>query len=177
MKNLKLIQQKLVAPKGQKNKFGNYMYRSAEDILNAVKPLLGESLLTLSDEIVEVGGRIYVKATASFIEDKEEIRISAFAREAEIKKGMDTSQITGSTSSYARKYALNGLFLIDDTKDADTMDNRKAEPKKEDPKKADPKLVLEGDALEKARVAYQKGEVTLDQIAKKYDLTNIDLSE
>ena len=172
MKNLKLIQQKLVAPKGQKNKFGNYMYRSAEDILNAVKPLLGESLLTLSDEIVEVGGRIYVKATASFIEDKEEIRISAFAREAEIKKGMDTSQITGSTSSYARKYALNGLFLIDDTKDADTMDNRKAEPKK-----AAPKLILEGDALEKARVAYQKGEVTLDQIAKKYDLTNIDLSE
>jgi len=172
MKNLKLIQQKLVAPKGQKNKFGNYMYRSAEDILNAVKPLLGNSLLTLSDEIVEVGGRVYVKATASFIEDKEEIRISAFAREAEIKKGMDTSQITGSTSSYARKYALNGLFLIDDTKDADTMDNRKAEPKK-----AAPKLILEGDALEKARVAYQKGEVTLDQIAKKYDLTNIDLSE
>ena len=173
MKNLKLIQQKLVAPKGQKNKFGNYMYRSAEDILNAVKPLLDDCLLTLSDEIVEVGGRVYVKATATFTESEgKEIIISAYARESETKKGMDDSQITGSASSYARKYALNGLFLIDDTKDADTMDNRKAEPKK-----AAPKLILEGDALEKARVAYQKGEVTLDQIAKKYDLTNIDLSE
>jgi hypothetical protein len=125
MKNLKLIQQKLVAPKGQKNKFGNYMYRSAEDILNAVKPLLGNSLLTLSDEIVEVGGRVYVKATATFTESEgKEIIISAYARESETKKGMDDSQITGSASSYARKYALNGLFLIDDTKDADTMDNR-----------------------------------------------------
>lgn len=119
------IQQKLNAPKNLYNKFGNYSYRSCESILEAVKPLLGEAILTITDDIVEVGGRIYVKATARFVDGDFNIENTAFAREEEVKKGMDASQITGSASSYARKYALNGLFLIDDVKDADTADNSK----------------------------------------------------
>jgi hypothetical protein len=113
----------LKAPKGQTNKFGGYKYRSAEDILTAVKPLLSEwsSTLVITDDIVEVGGRVYVKATAILADTEGDftINVSGFARESEIKKGMDDAQITGSASSYARKYALNGLFAIDDTKDAD----------------------------------------------------------
>lgn len=120
MEQLKKIQKELKAPKGQYNDFGNYKYRSCEDILNAVKPLLGDLLLTLEDDIVEVGGRVYVKATAKLSDGEKEISVNAFAREPEHKKGMDDSQITGATSSYARKYALNGLFCIDDAKDADT---------------------------------------------------------
>jgi hypothetical protein len=117
------IQSSLKAPKGQTNKFGGYRYRSAEDILESVKPLLGEwgCSLVIQDDVVEVGGRVYVKATASLADNDTELAISAtaFAREAEAKKGMDEAQITGSASSYARKYALNGLFAIDDTKDPD----------------------------------------------------------
>lgn len=115
------IQGELKAPKSQENKFGGYKYRSCEDILEAVKPLLKKEkvTLTISDDIVEVGGRVYVKATATLSDGEDTISTSAFAREAEMKKGMDDSQITGSASSYARKYALNGLFAIDDTKDAD----------------------------------------------------------
>jgi len=123
MKNLIRIQKELKAPKGQYNNFGKYKYRSCEDILEAVKPLLKDCLLTISDEIVLIGDRIYVKATAEFTDGDYVKTVSGFARESESKKGMDASQITGSASSYARKYALNGLFLIDDTKDADTMDN------------------------------------------------------
>lgn len=119
---LLIIQTELKAPKNQRNNFGGYNYRSAEDILEAVKPLLKENncQLTLSDEIVAVGDRIYVKAIATFTDGTNEITATAFAREAETKKGMDESQITGTASSYARKYCLNGLLLIDDTKDADT---------------------------------------------------------
>lgn len=126
MEKLRQIQFKLKAPKGQLNKFGNYHYRSCEDILEAVKPLLEEfgCLLTISDDIQMIGDRIYVKATATIDDGENQYSVSAFAREAATKKGMDDSQITGTASSYARKYALNGLFLIDDTKDADTMDNR-----------------------------------------------------
>ena len=115
------IQGELKAPKSQENKFGGYKYRSCEDILEAVKPLLKKEkvTLTISDDIIEVGGRVYVKATATLSDGEDTISTSAFAREAEMKKGMDDSQITGSASSYARKYALNGLFAIDDTKDAD----------------------------------------------------------
>ena len=117
------IQSSLKAPKGQTNKFGGYRYRSAEDILEALKPLLGEwgCSLVIQDEMVEVGGRVYVKASANIIDNDSESVLSttAFAREAEVKKGMDDAQITGSASSYARKYALNGLFAIDDTKDPD----------------------------------------------------------
>ena len=121
---MKDIQAKLKAPKGNFNSFGKYKYRSCEDIVEAVKPLLAEAgyHLNLTDEIVMVGNRIYVKATASVWNGIEMIGWSAaFAREPEEKKGMDTSQITGTASSYARKYALNGLLAIDDTKDADTM--------------------------------------------------------
>lgn len=121
---MKTIQALLKAPKGQYNSFGKYKYRSCEDIVEAVKPLLADAgyYLNISDEIVMVGSRIYVKATASVWQDKTLLAVaSAFAREPEEKKGMDSSQITGTASSYARKYALNGLFAIDDTKDADTM--------------------------------------------------------
>lgn len=116
------IQQELKAPKGQYNSFGKYKYRSCEDILEAVKPTMAKNgvWLTLSDEIVNVGERYYIKATATISDGDGSISVSAFAREEETKKGMDGSQITGTASSYARKYALNGLFCIDDTKDADT---------------------------------------------------------
>jgi hypothetical protein len=118
------IQQKLKAPKGQYNSFGKYKYRSCEDILEAVKPLLGDLVLIINDEIIEVSGRVYVKAVANITDGtNSSVTVSAYAREPEEKKGMDSSQITGTASSYARKYALNGLFLIDDTKDADSMDN------------------------------------------------------
>ena len=121
---LKVIQTKLKAPKGQYNNFGKYNYRSLEDITEAVKPLLDEvgATLIISDEIIQIGDRYYVKATATLydIGSNENISVTAFARESETKKGMDDSQITGATSSYARKYALNGLFAIDDTKDTDT---------------------------------------------------------
>jgi hypothetical protein len=116
---LAMIQQKLKAPKSQVNTFATYKYRSCEDILEAVKPLLNDLVLTISDDIVEVGGRVYVKATASLSSGSGSVSTTAFARESLSKKGMDDSQITGSASSYARKYALNGLFCIDDTKDAD----------------------------------------------------------
>lgn len=122
-KKLQGIQCSLKAPKGQTNKFGGYNYRSAEDILNAVKPLLGEwaCSILIHDEIVQIGNRIYVKATATLADSDSTDHVSsfAFAREPETKKGMDEAQITGSASSYARKYALNGLFAIDDTKDPD----------------------------------------------------------
>jgi DNA-directed RNA polymerase subunit RPC12/RpoP len=116
------IQTKLKAPKGQYNSFGKYNYRSCEDILEALKPVLSEhkASVILSDEIIEIGGRFYVKATATLYAGGESCSATAQAREDAEKKGMDGSQITGTASSYARKYALNGLFAIDDTKDADT---------------------------------------------------------
>lgn len=119
------VQQKLKAPKNQVNTFGKYKYRSCEDILEAVKKLLGEEglVLTISDEPIVLGDRFYIEATAMVSDGTTSISTTALAREPESKKGMDESQITGTASSYARKYALNGLFCIDDTKDADTMDN------------------------------------------------------
>jgi len=115
------IQQKLKAHKGQFNSFGNYKYRSCEDILEAIKPLLAETgtIILLTDQIVLVGDWHYVKATVALHGADDFIETTAFAREPEVKKGMDASQITGTASSYARKYALNGLFCIDDTKDSD----------------------------------------------------------
>lgn len=143
---LSAIQLELKAPKGQYNSYGGYNYRSCEDILEAVKPLLKKYslLLRLSDEIVNIGDRFYIKANAEVMDPKTEASttISAYAREEDTKKGMDGSQITGTASSYARKYALNGLFLIDDTKDADTDEHAKqtgAEPKAE--KKASAKQI------------------------------------
>jgi hypothetical protein len=129
------IQVNLKAPKSQFNKFGNYPYRNIDDILEATKPLCAENkvVLTLSDEIVLIGDRYYIKATAklSDCEKSEFIEVTSFARESESKKGMDDCQVTGTASSYARKYALNGLFNIDDTKDADHYDNSTKEPEKQ----------------------------------------------
>lgn len=116
------VQSELKAPKGQYNSFGKYKYRSCEDIVEAVKPILHkyEAILLLSDEIVMMGNRFYVKATATFVDiEGGSIAVDAYAREDETKKGMDGSQVTGASSSYARKYALNGLLAIDDTKDSD----------------------------------------------------------
>jgi hypothetical protein len=140
---LATIQRELHAPKGQTNKFGGYQYRSCEDILQAVKPLLGDCALTITDELVfsgmledEIIGagdkamkvqtqRVYIKAVVTLSDGKDSITTSAMAREASIKKGMDASQVSGAASSYARKYALNGLFAIDDNKDADTDQHRR----------------------------------------------------
>jgi len=126
------IQAELKAPKNQMNAFGKYKYRSAEDIIEAVKPILFKNncALLISDEIVQVADRVYVKATAMLIDENNEelpIKVYGWAREEEVKKGMDAAQITGSASSYARKYALNGLFAIDDTKDADSTNEHKDE--------------------------------------------------
>ena len=153
------IQAELKAPKSQYNKFGGYNYRNCEDILEAVKPLCAkhEIVPLLSDEIVMIGDRFYIKATAKVTDGKDEIATTAFARESKDKKGMDESQITGSASSYARKYALNGLFCIDDTKDADFMDNSQSnkqqqpKPQQQPPKEAHVKGYDEFIALQKTK--------------------------
>ena len=116
------IQQKLVAQKGQRNEFGGYQYRSAEDIMASVKPLLGHLCITCDDDIVMVGERIYVKATVSITDGKESVTVNAFAREPETVTKQAPAQTTGSSSSYARKYALSGLLLIDNEKDADVTE-------------------------------------------------------
>lgn len=147
-KKVTVLSANLKVPKSRFNSFGNYNYRSLEDIYEAVKPKLAKYslILTLEDDIIAVGDRIYVKATATIRGEGDEIKVSAFAREAQVKKGMDDSQITGTASSYARKYALSGLFLLDDTKDADTDEfakqtqskstqGLKKTPKKEDDNK------------------------------------------
>lgn len=155
------IQSELKAPKGQYNSFGKYKYRSCEDILEAIKPLLKENacVLTISDSVEMVGDRFYIKATATLrdTESTDEISVTAYAREAEDKKGQDSSQVTGATSSYARKYALNGLFCIDDTKDADTDEHRqqqekggrKAEPKQQQPKQQKPAALTKDELIDK----------------------------
>ena len=143
------VQTTLKAPKDQYNDFGKYKYRSCESILEAVKPLLEQNklLLNITDDIVAAGERIYVKATCTLIdaeESSENITTTAFAREPEDKKGMDDSQVTGTASSYARKYALNAMFLIDDTKDADTNEHQaevREKAKKQAQKKAEEKPV------------------------------------
>lgn len=131
------LQNELKAPKNQKNNFGKYNYRSAEDILEAVKPLLKKHNLTqiISDDIELIGDRYYLKATVTLVNNEkaeEKISVTALARESQIKKGMDESQITGTASSYARKYALNGLYAIDDTKDSDTNEYKRQTKNSED---------------------------------------------
>ena len=155
------IQTELVAPKNQYNSFSNFYYRSCEDILEAVKPLLKKNKVTLklSDEMVEIGGRCYIKATATLIdlESTTSIENTAYAREPESRKGMSEEQLSGSCSSYCRKYCLNGLFLTDDNKDPDSENNTKktSTKPKTDNDKATPvqvqmlKKVYTGDALKK----------------------------
>lgn len=145
------IQEELKAPKNLHNNFGGYNYRNAESILEALKPLLVKygATVTITDMIVQVGDRIYVNSTATIYDADGDAKLSveAYAREAETKKGMDDAQVTGATSSYARKYALNGLFLLDDTEDVDSEayqaqakpEPQKAQPKKAPAKKAEPK--------------------------------------
>ena len=163
------IQQELRVPKDKKNNFADFKYRNLEAIEERVKPLLmkHELTLTFNDELVELAGSVYVKATATFKDGNFEIKNTAFAREEETKKGMDASQITGSTSSYARKYALNGLFLIDDVKDADTDENKqeqaKKEPKQEPVKMATPEQLKELEALE----------VNFEQLCKAFKLSHL----
>lgn len=174
--SLSNIQQSLKCNKSQYNSFGQYHYRSCEDILEAVKPLLAENecVLTLSDDIVAVGDRIYVKATAILTKGDQEIGVTAYAREEEKKKGMDGAQITGSASSYARKYALNGLFCIDDTKDADynnqMFDDAKGDKKKDEPKD---ETVYLSDYQKKIINDYPAK--TKDWIKKHYKIGSIDL--
>ena len=196
---LMLIQASLKAPKNQKNAFGGYNYRSCEDILEAVKPLLYETqtTLTISDEVVEVGGRIYVKATAT-LKDCESWEIiesvSALARESETKKWMDESQITWASSSYVRKYALNGLFCIDDTKDMDALNTHwkeekpskkgsKSEEDKEQPESDNPNgrflkatksvnfmksCLDEDDFIKKIKWKYTVGDIEEHQLREAY---------
>ena len=130
IKKLCNIQRELKAPKNQRNDFGKYNYRSCEDILEAVKPLLAKEglVLTITDSVEMIGNRFYVKATATVTDGEKSISTTAFARESDDKKGMDAAQIAGASSSYSRKYALNGLFCIDDTKDADALNT--GEPQK-----------------------------------------------
>nr|DAO66690.1 MAG TPA: ERF superfamily protein [Caudoviricetes sp.] len=136
LKKLLIVQQNIKAPKGQYNSFGKFSYRSCEDILEQARPLCNDNgaVLILSDEVKNDNGRYYIVATATLYDadSGESISVTANAREADEKKGMDTSQVTGASSSYARKYALCGLFSLDDNKDADTMDNTKEGCSKQD---------------------------------------------
>lgn len=172
---LNAIQSTLKAPKTQENKFGGYKYRKAEDILEAVKPLLKANgcTLTCTDELVLIGERYYIKATATVtsIEDGSSVTTTAYAREEQNKKGMDESQVTGASSSYARKYALNGLLCIDDTADSDTTNVgdsktpekpvRKPEPKKAEQTAPDMRNLLPGGPDYKKVVSlYAKGKIS-----------------
>lgn len=161
IKKVSRVQSELKAPKNQFNRFGNYAYRNAEDILESVKPLLSREglVLTISDDIVQVGERYYVKATATLTDGTNVLTNSALARESESEKGMQASQLTGSTSSYARKYALNGLLCIDDTKDADGLNKHG----KEEPA---PQKKKELTAEEKAAEIKKKVDEMVNRISK-----------
>lgn len=176
MKELMEIQGSLNAPKGQYNKFGNYRYRSCEDILAAVKPLLKKAgcVLTISDEVVMVGNRIYIKATAKLVNGGGVmVTTTAFAREEETKKGMDGSQITGAASSYARKYALNGLFAIDDTKDADTLNNNPEYTQPAQAKQPAPQQAKQPSASELNETFNAYAKPAIEQARTAEDLTMI----
>lgn len=164
------VQVELKAPKNQYNSFGKYNYRSCEDIQEGVKPLLKEvnAVLVVGDEIIQIGDRYYIKATASLIDCESDLRIlnTAFAREEADKKGMDSSQVTGATSSYARKYALNGLFCIDDVKDADTQNP------KEDSKQEQKKSSSNGNERD-ALIALFEAEINRTGKSKKWFLEQV----
>lgn len=159
------VQKELKAPKSKYNSFGGYHYRSTEDILEAAKPLLAAEglILHISDVMENIGDRYYVKATAVLTDGEDKLEVSAYARECVAKKGMDESQITGSTSTYARKYALNGLFCIDDTKDADTEEQEKERGKRAE-KEAEPVFCTRCGQQLKAEIVGKKKTYT----AKEY---------
>lgn len=164
------VQVSLKVPKTEFNAFGKYKYRTAENILEEVKPLLRQqkAVIVINDSLEQLGERYYIKATIDFIdtETSEKITVSAFAREEESKRGMDGSQVTGASSSYARKYALNGLFSIDDTKDSDTTNKHDKEP----PKPKGPPTITKEQAKEMAAVA--DGDIELiKKIMGKYNYT------
>lgn len=167
---LLIIQSKLKAPKNQYNDFNKFYYRSAEDILEALKHLLKEvgCTLTISDEIVVVAERVYVKAIATLSDGKDNISTTAFAREEESKKGMDAAQITGAASSYARKYALNGLFCIDDTKDPDSTNKGEQETRSSAAPKTISKPVAKPTAKPAAKPEAKPND--LEQAKKALDL-------
>jgi hypothetical protein len=179
---LALIQQELCAPKNQYNSYGKYNYRSCEDILEGLKPCLEKTgcALTISDELIVVGERYYVKATATLHDNETDKKISnvAYAREELTKKGMDASQITGAASSYARKYALNGLFCIDDVKDADTRDNRQKEAKAQKQAEAEQQKIanqLIDEAKVNALIARCENEnVPVEKILKLYKVESLE---
>ena len=172
---LSAVQQELKAPKDKKNTYAGYNYRSAEGILEAVKPVLAKNGATIciSDEITETSDRVYVKATATFLDLKDgaAVQVTAYAREAQEKKGLDVSQVTGTASSYARKYALNGLLLIDDTKDADTDEYAKQTGKQPLPLKKEENAESEEMATEAQKktigIMANKAGLKLEQILKK----------
>jgi hypothetical protein len=172
MEELIKIQSELKAPKNQYNNFGKYKYRSCEDILEAVKPLCAKSgaLLTITDEIVPIGENLFVKAVANFIHGEFSHSVTAWAMHPKERKGMDASQVTGATSSYARKYALNGLFLIDDTKDADATNNGDIEKTEEKPKtKVKKKPALPDNKFADA-VKFLKNGKTMDELKTYYTI-------
>ena len=175
MEKLIKIQSELKAPKSNYNGFGKFCYRSCEDILEAVKPLLAREkcMLTMTDEVVAITDKVYIKATATIIDldNKVHCSTSAYARESENKKGMDESQMTGTASSYARKYALNGLFLIDDTKDADTNEFQQTKQKAEQKSKKKTETGKEEWRVKVLKLAKEKGITAID-LAKKYKLNN-----
>ena len=183
---LAIIQQELIAPKNQYNNFGKYNYRSCEDILEGLKPCLKKvsAAVTVSDDVVQIGERYYIKATATLhdAESNESISNTAYAREDEGKKGMDVSQVTGATSSYARKYALNGLFCIDDVKDADTRDNRQNEAKEqkqaEEQQKEFENSVVSEVKIKALEARCEKEGVDTEKILKLYKVKSLsDLTE
>lgn len=183
---LRNIQCELNAPKNLYNSFGGYSYRSCESILEAVKPLLKKhnADLVITDDIKMVGDRFYVKATAVFTAGDDEVVVTAYAREPEHKTKSDDAQVTGAASSYARKYALNGLFLIDDSKDADTDEyraesetkgaarsERKSAPINEPPQEPAPKITAK--AVEQLHSAAQEAGITIDQILSTFKLRSL----
>lgn len=180
---LQIIQTELKAPKNQYNSFGKYKYRSCEDVQEGVKPLLAKTktALTLSDEIIVIGERYYIKATATLFDCESEERIIniAYAREEESKKGMDGSQVTGASSSYARKYALNGLFCIDDTKDSDSTNTgengNKKTNSKPDNKPSQTKEPTDAEiAAGQQKIASQKiGQAKINTIRKELERTGV----
>lgn len=179
LEKLKFVQQNLKAPKGQHNAFGDYNYRSCEDIQEAVKPLLGQvnAVLLLGDELAELGGRFYIKATAVFrdMESGESVSNSAYARECDSRPKMDAAQITSSCSSYARKYALNGLFCIDDSRDPDMMDTREAERQRQQAGKTSG---LKADLRKRLIEEAERTGTSLGSVCKRYGVKNIgDMTE